>query len=65
MPKLNGRQTYDAMKALKPDVRAIFMSGYTADIISKQGLLESGFDLLHKPVSPADLLARVRRALDA
>jgi len=53
------------MKALQPDVRALFMSGYTADIISKQGLLEEGFDLLQKPVSPVDLLARVRKAIDS
>jgi len=65
MPKKNGRQTYEAMKALQPDVRALFMSGYTADIISRQGLLDPGFDLLHKPVSPAELLTRVRRALDS
>ena len=65
MPKKNGRQVYEAMKAIQPDVHALFMSGYSADIISKQGLLDPGFDLIHKPVSPADLLKRVRRALDA
>jgi two-component system cell cycle sensor histidine kinase/response regulator CckA len=65
MPKKNGRQAYEAMKAIQPEVKTLFMSGYTADIISKQGLLDPGIDLLHKPVSPADLLKRVRRALDA
>ena len=64
MPKQNGRQAYEAMRALRPGLKALFMSGYTADIISKQGLLDAGFDLLHKPVAPVDLLARVRHALD-
>ncbi len=63
MPKMNGRQAYEAMRAHEPNLRALFMSGYTADVIGKQGLLEPGFDLLQKPMMPADLLIRVRKAL--
>lgn len=65
MPKMNGKQAFSAIKNLHPDVKALFMSGYTADVISRQGLVDLGFDLMQKPVTPSELLARVRKALNA
>lgn len=65
MPKMNGKQALSAIKALHPDVKALFMSGYTADVISRQGLVDQGFDLMQKPIAPVELLARVRKALDS
>jgi PAS domain S-box-containing protein len=65
MPKMNGKQAFSAIKALHPDVKALFMSGYTADIISRQGLVDQGFELMQKPIAPAELLARVRKALNS
>ncbi|MDH4162140.1 MAG: response regulator [Nitrospirota bacterium] len=64
MPKMNGKEAYEAIRRIKPDIKSLFMSGYTADIISRQGLLNQGFDLMQKPLSPAELLARVRKTLD-
>jgi len=65
MPKRNGRQAYDAMKAAHPGLRALFMSGYTADVIGRKGLLDPGFELMQKPVTPSELLVRVRNVLDS
>lgn len=63
MPKKNGKEVYDAIKTLKPDIRILFASGYTADII-KDGILDPQIDFLMKPVSPLDMLKKVREILD-
>jgi response regulator RpfG family c-di-GMP phosphodiesterase len=50
---------------MKPDIKTLFMSGYTADVIHNKGIIEEGPDLLLKPVSPTILLTKVRDILDA
>lgn len=42
MPKKNGREAYEAMKKIRSDMKVIFMSGVTADIVQKRGILEDG-----------------------
>lgn len=64
MPKKNGKQVYDEIMELRPDAKVIFASGYTANIIQKKGILEEGIDFILKPVSPQELLRKVREALD-
>lgn len=64
MPKKSGREIYEEIRAIRPDVKALFMSGYTADIIHKRGILEAGLDFIPKPISPHDLLRKVREVLD-
>jgi len=64
MPGMNGRETAEAIRALHPGAAVLFMSGYTDAILSHQGLVEGGVDLLSKPFSPAVLARRVRQALD-
>ncbi|MBI5848303.1 MAG: response regulator [Nitrospirae bacterium] len=64
MPVKNGKEAYDDIKALNPDIRALFASGYTADIINKETLLDSHLDFIMKPLSPIDLLRKVREILD-
>ena len=64
MPKKNGLDAYNELQKLKPGVKALFMSGYTADIIHKKGVLEKGLLFIAKPAPPADLLKKVREALD-
>jgi two-component system cell cycle sensor histidine kinase/response regulator CckA len=64
MPKMDGRETLAEMHRMKKDVKAIFMSGYTADIIAGKGITDSGIRLLLKPLKPAELLRRVRAVLD-
>jgi PAS domain S-box-containing protein len=64
MPKKNGKEALLEICALKPDIKAIFISGYTADIIDKNGLIGSGLHLISKPLQPNQLLAKVRELLD-
>ena len=64
MPKKNGREAYTEMQKIEPAVKALFTSGYTADIIHKQGLLEKGLEFILKPVSPYRAAEKVREVLD-
>ena len=63
MPKLSGKAAFDEISKLKPGIRAIFTSGYTADVISK-GELGLEMELVMKPVHPLVLLRKVRELLD-
>ncbi len=65
MPKKSGREAYEEVKMMQPDVRVLFVSGYTVDKISKERMLEEGFDFIIKPVSPRHLLIKVREMLDS
>jgi PAS domain S-box-containing protein len=63
MPNKNGKEAYEEIKQVRPDIRVIFMSGYPADVIHKQGILEKGFAYIEKPVSPPKLLKKIREVL--
>jgi PAS domain S-box-containing protein len=65
MPGITGKELRDRVVASHPGTRVLYLSGYTADIIQNKGFLASEADLLMKPFSSADLLARVRARLDA
>src|SRR5208282_5379865 len=64
MPLKNGRDAYDNIKKLNPDIKAIFMSGYTDDIIAKNGILEDGFDFISKPSDPVSLARKIGEVLN-
>jgi len=64
MPKMNGRELSERLQSLYPNLKTLFMSGYTADIIAKRGILESGFSFIAKPFSKKDLAFKVREVLD-
>ena len=64
MPEMNGKDLYDQIVSMRPGVRAIFMSGYTANAITHQGVLQDGVLFLQKPFRAHELLASVREALD-
>ena len=63
MPKKNGKEVYDEVRKAKGDVRILFASGYTSDIIHQKGILEEGTNFISKPVSPQRLLSIVREML--
>jgi len=64
MPKKNGREVFDEAKQLKPEIKVLFTSGYPADLIAKQGVLEQGINFIPKP-SPTDkILIKIREILD-
>jgi two-component system cell cycle sensor histidine kinase/response regulator CckA len=64
MPKKNGREVFREARKSNPDVKALFTSGYPADLIKKEGVLEKGLHFLPKPSSPEALLRKVRELLD-
>lgn len=64
MPKRNGKEAYEEIKRIAPDVRVIFMSGYTADIMHTKGIIENGMVFVSKPISPTDFIKKVREVLD-
>ena len=65
MPRMSGMAVCDEIKAVRPDIKVLLMSGYTADIISRKGLDESGAFFITKPFQPDELLRTVRDILEA
>ena len=63
MPGMNGRDLADRIRQTRPTIRCLYMSGYTADIIARQGVLEKGIQFIQKPFSLADLAQKVREAI--
>jgi polar amino acid transport system substrate-binding protein len=64
MPKKNGKEVYLAIQRDNPGVKVLFASGYTADILSRKGVMEDSRDFIPKPISSPELLRRVREKLD-
>jgi two-component system, cell cycle sensor histidine kinase and response regulator CckA len=64
MPEMNGRDLAKNLLSLYPNLKRLFMSGYTADVIAHQGVLDEGVNFMQKPFSIKDLAAMVRAALD-
>ncbi len=64
MPGMNGRDLAEQMTDLVPEIELLFMSGYTANVIVHQGMLNDGVAFLQKPFSIMDLAQKVRELLD-
>jgi signal transduction histidine kinase/ActR/RegA family two-component response regulator len=65
MPNLNGRELLESLRAIRPELRGVYMSGYTAEVIARHGILEPDLVFLQKPFSLDQLLAKVRDGLDS
>ena len=63
MPEMTGRELADRLRESRPSIKVLYVSGYTADVIGREGVLEKGVDYLPKPFTPADLAAKVREVL--
>ena len=63
MPNKSGKDVYDEIKQIRPDIKVLFMSGYPADIIQKHDILEKRFAYIEKPASPTKLLRKIREVL--
>lgn len=63
MPEMNGRVLAERVLSIYPDMRILFMSGYTADVIAHRGVLDEGVNFMQKPFSLKDLAVRVRESL--
>jgi PAS domain S-box-containing protein len=64
MPRKNGKEVYQYVRKIRPDVKALFTSGYTADVIHEKGVLDEGLNFVSKPVAPKELLRKIRDILD-
>lgn len=65
MPKKNGKEVYDEIRAMDSQVRFLFTSGYNDEIIHTKGILLEEIELIEKPVNRQALLAKLREMLDA
>lgn len=64
LPGINGRQLYDQIIAQHPDLKVLYMSGYTNNIIAHRGVLEDGLHFIQKPFSARALITKIREVLD-
>ncbi len=64
MPRMSGRELVDRVRAMRPAMPVLYMSGYTEDAILRHGVRDSSMLLLGKPFTPADLISKVREVLD-
>ena len=63
MPQMNGKELSERLRRMRPGLKCLYTSGYTADVIATNGVLESGVHFLQKPYSMTQLAAAVRDAL--
>lgn len=64
MPKMKGDEAYKEIVKIRPEIKVIFISGYTEEIIYSKGVLEKGLSVVSKPVSPHEILTKIREVLD-
>ncbi len=65
MPRMNGKEVAERLRSIYPEMRVLYVSGYTADAIDQHGVLETGIQFLQKPFTPLVLANRVRELLDS
>jgi DNA-binding NtrC family response regulator len=63
MPEMSGRDLQKRISAVRSDMKYLFMSGYTANVIAHRGILDEDVNFLQKPFHMVDLAARMREAL--
>jgi signal transduction histidine kinase/ActR/RegA family two-component response regulator len=63
MPEMNGRDLARNLLSLYPDLKRLFMSGYTANVIAHHGVLDEGVQFIQKPFTMQDLAAKIRNVL--
>jgi CheY-like chemotaxis protein len=64
MPGMNGHELAARLASIQPDLKCLFMSGYTANVIAHRGVLDEGVHFLQKPFSMEALAAKVREVLE-
>ena len=63
MPEMNGRELAGQIQSLCPEIKTLFMSGYTANVIVHHGVLSDGVNFIQKPFSIQDLAIKVHEVL--
>jgi signal transduction histidine kinase/CheY-like chemotaxis protein/GAF domain-containing protein len=64
LPKMNGRQVYDAAVVTRPGLKVLFMTGYAENATLARGFLQPGMEMITKPFSMEKLASRIQRILD-
>ena len=64
MPDMNGKQLYEKSMRFNPDIKVLYMSGYSNNVIAHRGILDSGIHFIQKPFSNRSLLEKIREVLD-
>jgi hypothetical protein len=64
MPKMSGREVSDSLQSLRPEVKVLYMSGYTISTVSHYGVLEKEANFIKKPFTPEGLALKVREVMD-
>ena len=64
MPQMGGRELAEHLRGQSPDLKVMFMSGYTDDEILKHGVVAARVEFLQKPFTPHALANRIRKVLD-
>lgn len=62
-PDLNGKELYQTLLTIQPDLCVLYMSGYTRDVISHHGVLDEGIDFIQKPLTVESLARKVKAVL--
>jgi two-component system cell cycle sensor histidine kinase/response regulator CckA len=65
MPNMSGRQLAERLQPLRPDLKILYLSGYTDDAIVRHGIVEAKTPFLQKPFSPLAFARKVREVLDS
>ncbi|MCK4516122.1 MAG: response regulator, partial [Spirochaetaceae bacterium] len=65
MPGMNGRDLARSLLSLYPDLKQLFMSGYTANVIAHRGVIDDDVNFIQKPFTIQNLAAKVRETLDS
>ncbi|MCX7965826.1 MAG: ATP-binding protein [Syntrophorhabdaceae bacterium] len=63
MPKANGKEVYDRIKEIKPEIKSLFISGYTSDFLSSRDIAVEHLEFIQKPILPHELVKRVKKIL--
>ncbi len=64
MPEMNGRQLCDKIREFRPDMKCLYMSGYTADVIAQKNILDKGIIFIQKPFLLEEISEKLREALE-
>ncbi|WP_161626908.1 ATP-binding protein [Desulfospira joergensenii] len=64
MPSMNGRELAETILKSSPEIKCLFTSGYTANVIAHRGVLDEGLNFINKPFSKQDLSVKIREILD-